>query len=214
MKRSKNKEATPVASASADSQGRGRKNTEGGFTPTPIPNDNVDILKDSDDPSMTRNQRETSSRIGVSSQSERGFTLLLSVLISSLLLAIGLAIFNITIKELILSSSGRESQFAFYAADTGAECALFHDFQRGAFSTSSPAANLECIDEEWEVTSSSPVPGTYTRTFSIDSEPHCMTVVVTKEEGPPVTTSIEARGYNTCDTGNPRRVERAIRVTY
>ncbi|MEX0917160.1 MAG: type II secretion system protein [Candidatus Paceibacterota bacterium] len=49
---------------------------EKGFTPTPIPNDNVDILKDSDDPSMTRNQRETSSRIGVSSQSERGFTLI------------------------------------------------------------------------------------------------------------------------------------------
>ncbi|MEX0917159.1 MAG: type II secretion system protein [Candidatus Paceibacterota bacterium] len=34
MKRSKKQEATPVASASADSQGRGRKNTSG-FTPTP-----------------------------------------------------------------------------------------------------------------------------------------------------------------------------------
>lgn len=145
---------------------------------------------------------------------EKGFTLLLSVLVSALLLAIGLAIFNITIKELILSSSGRESQFAFYAADTGAECALYWDLQGAAFATGTPATSITCLENSWDVTSANPFPGTYTRTFSIDQAPHCLTVVVTKDDGPPRTTTIESRGYNTCDTSNPRRAERAIRVSY
>lgn len=56
-----------------------------------------------------------------------GFTLFYAVLVSSLLLALGLAIFNITYKELILSAGARESATAFYAADSGLECALFWD---------------------------------------------------------------------------------------
>lgn len=57
----------------------------------------------------------------------RGFTLFYAVLVSSLLLALGLAIFNITYKELILSAGARESATAFYAADAALECALFWD---------------------------------------------------------------------------------------
>ena len=60
---------------------------------------------------------------------QKGFAILYAVLVASLLLAIGLAIFNLTIKELLLSSSARESQFAFYAADTGDECALYWDWR-------------------------------------------------------------------------------------
>ena len=53
------------------------------------------------------------------SQVTKGFVLPFAVLISGILLSIGLAVFNIIMKEVLLSSSGRESQFAFYAADTG-----------------------------------------------------------------------------------------------
>src|SRR3989344_5447846 len=73
-----------------------------------------------------------------------GFTLFFAVLIASLLLAIGLAIFNITIKELVLSSSVRDSEFAFYAADSGVECALYWDRTQGAFSTTAPQSQIVC----------------------------------------------------------------------
>jgi len=53
--------------------------------------------------------------------------LLFAVLISSLLLSIGIAILDLTLKEFLLSSAGRESQFAFYAADDAMECALYWD---------------------------------------------------------------------------------------
>ncbi len=69
------------------------------------------------------------------SERQRGFTLFYAVLISSLLLAIGLAIFNITFKEVILSSGARESANAFYAADTGLECALYWDLKHAGISS-------------------------------------------------------------------------------
>lgn len=56
-----------------------------------------------------------------------GFALLVATLVSGLFLAISAVIFQIAYLQLLLSSTGRDSQFAFYAADTGAECALYWD---------------------------------------------------------------------------------------
>jgi hypothetical protein len=62
---------------------------------------------------------------------EAGFTVLFASLISSLVLSIGLAILNITLKQNTLSSAGRKTQQSFYAADAGIECALFLDRGKG-----------------------------------------------------------------------------------
>jgi hypothetical protein len=147
-------------------------------------------------------------------QAKHGFTLLYSVLIASILLAIGLAIFNLTIKEFMLSSLGRESQFAFYAADTGVECALYWDIKKSRFSTSTISSDAECNGEPLGDTGGQGygVASEFTLDFAPD-EPYCAIVRVTKYESPR-TTTVESRGYNTCVTTNPRRVERAIRVTY
>ena len=142
----------------------------------------------------------------------RGFTLLLAVLISGVLLSIGLAIFNITIKELLLSSSGRDSQFAFYAADSGTECALYWEQKGGGFSTSTASA-ISCnglnIPNVGGLGYDTPM------VFQFEVDGFCSIVSVIKSETHP-RTKIESKGYNTtCDnTVNPRRIERAIRVTY
>ena len=70
----------------------------------------------------------------------RGFTLLLAAIVSSIVLSLGAAIYEIAVKEVALSSLGRDSQLAFFAADTGAECALFWDIRFAYFATTSPAA--------------------------------------------------------------------------
>jgi hypothetical protein len=57
----------------------------------------------------------------------RGFTLLFAVIVSVLVLSVGASMINIAVKQVILSGSGRESQYAFYAANTGIECALYWD---------------------------------------------------------------------------------------
>jgi len=168
------------------------------------------------------------------SSSRRGFVLSLAVLVSGILLSIGLAIFSSALKELILSSSGRESQFAFYAADTGSECALYWDirhpgFPTSVFATSSDSTILPdgsgvfCNTEDitvvatgwdpangWDVSglSGSSATTVFDMAFANGS---CATVTVIKDSG---TTQIDSRGFNTCDIGNPRRVERGLRVSY
>ncbi len=174
-------------------------------------------------------------------QKNKGYTLLFSVLISSLLLTIGLAILMISKKELLLSSSGRESQFAFYAADTGVECAMYSDFGAGggAFSdkTSSPAPNIICNGQNIGVTKTlPPVPpgmsginniAEFTfkipldRSGNTNSPSPCAFVTVDKRystdsDNSLSKTVIQSRGYNTgCNvTTDPRKVERGLRVVY
>ncbi len=62
---------------------------------------------------------------------KKGFALLMAIMIGSLFLAIGATIYRIALVEIILSSTGRDSQFAFYAADTGLECALYWNYHYG-----------------------------------------------------------------------------------
>lgn len=75
-------------------------------------------------------------------KNNKGFTLLFAVIVSTLVLAVGGSIINIALKQVILSGVGRDSQYAFYAANTGIECALYWDITglisgRGGFATSS-----------------------------------------------------------------------------
>ena len=163
--------------------------------------------------------------------------MLFAVLVSSVLLSIGISIFSLTVKELTLSASGRESQFSFYAADTGAECALYWDIKGiDVFATSTSLrspnpANPDCVDAsgapQYIAYDSHPTPPTLdsavTR-FDLtipnldaqgNSAPYCATVTVTKDSSSGVTvTTIDSRGYNTCVTTDPGRVERALKVTY
>lgn len=62
-------------------------------------------------------------------KSKRGFTIFFASLVASLSLAIGLAIYDLLIRELALSDTATESQFAIFAADAGLECALYWDFK-------------------------------------------------------------------------------------
>lgn len=153
-------------------------------------------------------------------KNSRGFTLLLSVLISSILMALGSALFNIVSKEVLLSSAGRESQFAFYAADTGIECALYWDKQ-GAFSSTSPTAQLTCggmTTTDLQRTPDTPVSPVFTAQFSFQYDNvvtnPCANVLVTRTYGAAPQTIVKSYGHNTCVLTSPSRLERAIRVTY
>lgn len=75
-------------------------------------------------------------------KTRRGFTLLLAALIASIAIALGAAIFDIAQKQVVLSSTAKQSQFAFYAADTAAECALYWDIRYNYFGTTTPSVSL------------------------------------------------------------------------
>lgn len=54
-----------------------------------------------------------------------GFVLLFAILVASIVSAAGLGISRILLKQIILTSMQRDSQVAFFAADTGLECARY-----------------------------------------------------------------------------------------
>ena len=56
---------------------------------------------------------------------QKGFTLLYAVLVSSIVLSASLSIINIALKQHKLAALSRESKIAFYAANTGIDCALY-----------------------------------------------------------------------------------------
>ncbi|MBX4200368.1 pilus assembly PilX N-terminal domain-containing protein [Candidatus Parcubacteria bacterium] len=154
----------------------------------------------------------------------RGFTLFIAVIITAALTLVAMGIISIAVKEAVLTSSGRESQFAFYAADTAMECALYWDVKdsRGtsAFSTTTTEGincnrdlskgngNQGTVGGGSGVSNFPPLSGYIT----FKPDPYCAKLRVTKNDDN--TTLIEAYGYNTCDTANTRRVERAVRATY
>ncbi len=141
-----------------------------------------------------------------------GFVILFTALISTIVLAIALGIANLSFREVLLSSSARDGEFAFFAADTGAECALYWDIRQVAFGSTLvvPSCHTGAVDMR---ASSSPFE------FRFDTgESGCAVVTVDKND--PTVTKIESLGYNVpCATLDivplpPRLVERAIRVTY
>ena len=86
-------------------------------------------------------------------RNSRGFVLLFSILLASIVLSMSLGAFNIALKDLLLSATGRESQFAFYAADAGAECAVYWDvrhFGMGAGIFPNPPPNATDPAPTWD----------------------------------------------------------------
>lgn len=55
------------------------------------------------------------------------------MLVASLALAVGAAIYDLTVREIDLSAAASQSQYAIYAADTGVECALYWDAKAPIF---------------------------------------------------------------------------------
>lgn len=165
---------------------------------------------------------------------QRGFSVFLSVIIVGVLSLIVFFITSVGSKETIFSTYNRESQYAYFAADAGIECALFWDSRSvSAFSTSTSGSPINCngVSMATNVT----IAGTTTATtriggggdanatstfgFSLTSGQNptsaCVIVTVNKRYiGPNLATSIYSRGYNNCVTTDDRRVERGIEVRY
>lgn len=81
-----------------------------------------------------------------SNVTKKGFSLLLAIIISSVVLAIGLSLLSITVKQLDLSSSSRDSEVAFQAAVAGIECAQSIRWEYANQLLSGADVNASCGD--------------------------------------------------------------------
>lgn len=166
------------------------------------------------------------------------------MLVGSLALAVGLAIYDLTVRELQLSGAATQSQYAIYAADTGAECALYWDTKctlggcvlGSAFATSSntnggtfpPASGVVCNGQDissaahtagtWPTSSTASTATSsffmYVSSQSLSSATTTCAVVYVSKSGTPSQTLIVSHGYNTCTPGAPEQLERVLQVSY
>lgn len=71
-------------------------------------------------------------------QQTAGFALLLSIIVASVVLAIGISILKTSVSQLQLSATGRESEISFQASQSVAECMMHARFTEEAQFTARP----------------------------------------------------------------------------
>lgn len=175
------------------------------------------------------NERACPAKLRFQTERSGGFTLLFASLVISLLLVIALAIANTSILQFLLAGTGRDSQIAFYNADSAIECALYYDHGKVngfSFPTNQTelgsATPITCNGQSSNIISSNYSAPTSTITYTFNPSSSCVnsmpsyTIEVNKAQVAPETfkTVIRSRGYNTCNANNPRRVERGLRIIY
>lgn len=146
----------------------------------------------------------------------RGFTLLISIILSSVVLTLGLALLDVAYKHVILASTAKASQAAFYNADSALECVLYYDQQLNAFDYTTPLAQGNITCSSTPVTNYTSVQDAQKR-ITIFALPcsgggaYATTTVYKYATG---ATSLYANGFNTCAANDPRRIERGLKATY
>lgn len=153
----------------------------------------------------------------------KGFALLFSIVVSSIILFITLGISSVASKQSLISTSVRNSDTALFAADSGIECALYLD-NSGAFIDG--AIPAECLGVELSFPSSPVIGGQGVTSFvvyelGIDNQ-GCAVITVQKDTDSAtsvVTTKITSKGYNVADVGalcsfGGNRTERRLEVTF
>jgi Tfp pilus assembly protein PilX len=153
---------------------------------------------------------------------QRGFTLLIALILASVTLVVGLALADVAYKQIVLSSTARNSQLAFYRADSAMECALYYDQQFASFNDNA-ALSITCESQSITVTKSSLPDGGIKSTFNVPcaGSGQSASVVIYKQNSGTCSSSsltgkncIYTSGYNTCSTTDPNRFERSLRVVY
>lgn len=163
---------------------------------------------------------------------KQGVALLMTMLIVSAILAIGLTIASITYKQLVLSSTIRNSTRAFYSADSVLECILYNDKIRPTlFATSSdtyahvsnPNTSVgtisDCLNSTTRFRKSdiSADSNSAITEFTVNSNNDIdMSAIVTVEKnGSSTIISVRGRNHNVANTNSdPRTVERGLRIRY
>lgn len=138
-------------------------------------------------------------------KTQQGITLILAVFVSSLALMLGMGVFTLFFGQIGFSSTAKESLLAFYAADSGIECALFWDTQNNSFSTSS-ASSIDCNGQSFNVGGVSGE-SRFTINFGDGS---CAEVEVVKS----LETVITSLGKNICQAGSSKTLQRGLQVNY
>lgn len=174
----------------------------------------------------------TSRASGVVCRKQKGFALLIAVILMSVMLAFGLALGSFSFKQINLFSDAVNSQYSFYIADAALECALRADQQDFLFNHDDtnipyppPEKIVQCGNYPSEVLtttlfSSSPNTWQFSGKMDFIDEKLCAKITVIK---PPIGVTTEmtyifSEGFNApcadVDGGKRRIISRGLSASY
>ena len=136
-------------------------------------------------------------------QKEKGFALLFAVTLSAILLSIALGITSVAMKEVQFGTSAKDTNDAFFAADSGAEYVLYKDRSDNIIDPfPSPSGGTTIIVSELDSTLKG-----------------CATVTIKKTvTNISASTEVVSKGHNNgspnCTTISSNTVERELDINY
>jgi len=145
-----------------------------------------------------------------------GYALLFTIIIIGIISAVTAGISSSSYKQMVLSSLAKDSQTAFYQADTASDCAFYAELVKTENEPNFFKENSKwiCGETDLDIIFKDDGFGSYLldppQAIS-DSNSSCFRISVTKDA---FGTEIIARGYNICNKSNPRTVEREIEINY
>jgi hypothetical protein len=153
-------------------------------------------------------------------KNESGFVLLFAITIAAIILSISLGIANVTLKEANFSTSARDTNEAFFAADVGADCALLNDKPSSTiFVNAGTATTIRCLNNTYTLSGTFP-----SWSFVIPSlgttGNGCTKVTVVKDNtlAPIISTVVTSKGANSgdanCTPPSANGVQRELVVRY
>lgn len=158
--------------------------------------------------------------------SRSGFVIVLGILISTILFSLGFGIAAFALKQILVTSTIKNSYVAFYAADSGLECGYYWNNQRSDGRVRSVFTDNDQVPPEEEqnwirIQCNGVTENNFTfpdnRSFSFQlnerrPEDATTTISVFKLTDGPYQNQYDANGINNGLVGNPKRVERRIRA--
>lgn len=146
----------------------------------------------------------------------KGYAILFTMVIVSAVSLIAAGLSSTSYKQLLLSSLVRDSQTAFYNADTASECALYSYFVKSFDMINGNQFTCGKDKNGDHVFNISKTGSDYTLSPEEEDSPNpCFRIGVTETIGATKTTiQMKSKGYNICDIDNTRAVEREIQVDF
>jgi Tfp pilus assembly protein PilE len=150
----------------------------------------------------------------------RGFTLLVAVIFTSVVLTVALALSAIAYRQVILASTAQQSQKAFYAADSALECALYQDQKNDLFNYANAGqVTFSCEAQSITFTPGSPIIAapynSRISTFNILCPGASgIQASVSVQKFSNASTTLDASGFSSCNSSDPNLVERGVKASY
>lgn len=143
--------------------------------------------------------------------------MLFTVLVISIILSISLGISDITYKQTLLSNLTKNSQLAFYQADSGVECGLYYDLTQGQLPSGTRVdeapLQIACGGNTASLVTNQSNTDYFVYQEDIGDTRPCYSITFDKTFSTSTKNIVSSRGFSSCQA-NAQQVERGLSVSY